>query len=243
MLRPFFLRLSEGRKVKEKAEEPEEVIYRICTVCKESKPLTEFYRDKTKKLGRRGICKKCHAIKDKKRYELNRERKLKQRKQYYYEHKEQIFKQSKIYYLKHKEQIAVRKRKYRQDHKEEIAKQEKKYHLERKQKASARNKRYRQSERGGFLKKQNNRRRRVRQRASKRDLTFDQWHRILKNQKYRCNICSKRFCKSRPATMDHIIPLSQGGDFTSSNVQALCQSCNSSKNAKILKGFINSWCL
>ena len=259
--------------MEEEARRIEEVTYRICSMCKEKKSLSEFCRDKTKKLGRRTICKKCRAIADKKRYKLNREHIRDQRKQYCCEHKEQISDQAKLYYLKHKEQIAVRKRKYNQthreqirahqqkynfehreqisehrrkyrhDHKEQISKSEKRYRETHKQKVSERDKQYRQSERGGFLKKQNNRRRRVRQRASKRDLTPEQWQRILKNQKFRCNMCGEKFGEAKPATIDHVIPLSKGGDLTSSNVQALCQSCNSSKNARIMDCFINSWFL
>lgn len=255
------------KKVEEEARRTEEVIYRICTVCKEKKPLSEFYRDKTKKLGRCTICKKCRAIADKKRYELNREHVLDQRKQYCCEHKEQISEQAKLYYLEHKERITVRKRKYSQTHREQIRAYQQKYNLEHKEEITEqqrkrkkqiaeyarkydlnnkkqkveRDKRYRQTERGSFLKRQANRRRRARARASKTDLTSEQWHRILKNQGYKCNMCGKKFTKSRVISVDHIIPLSKGGDFMSSNVQALCLSCNCSKNDKILKKFITSW--
>jgi hypothetical protein len=256
-------------KVEEKAEETEEVIYRICRVCKQRKPLSEFYRDKSKKLGRVYICKKCRVIIDKKRYELNREYILDQRKQYCCVHKEQISEQAKLYYLKHKERITVRKRKYSQTHREQIRAYKQKYNLEHKEEITEqrrkrkkqiaeyarkydlnnkeqkveRDKRYRQTERGSFLKRQTNRRRRARARASKTDLTPEQWHRILKNQGYKCNLCHKKFTKDRSATVDHIFPLSKGGDFMSSNVQALCLSCNCSNNDKTMKCFINSWCL
>jgi 5-methylcytosine-specific restriction endonuclease McrA len=43
------------------------------------------------------------------------------------------------------------------------------------------------------------------------------------------------------ATQDHIIPVSRGGGLTFENIQALCKSCNSSKNAKLDKSFITVW--
>lgn len=202
-------------------EEKKETIFRVCSYCGNSKPLNEFYIDQRFESARRSICKKCHAINGKKRYALNREHILEHQRRYYHEHKEQIRAQKRKY-------ECVHKRAYYRRHKEQIR---------------ARNKKYRRSERGNFFARQHNSRRRARQKASKVDLTSDQWQRILENQKHRCNICGKRFCETRGATVDHIIPLAEGGDLTSCNVQALCRSCNSSKGAKIMNCFINSWCL
>lgn len=53
-----------------------------------------------------------------------------------------------------------------------------------------------------------------------------------------CCICSRRLsmesdpnCESHPS-IDHIIPISKGGDHTWDNVQLLCRRCNSQKGAK-----------
>jgi hypothetical protein len=74
-------------------------------------------------------------------------------------------------------------------------------------------------------------------------LTLLQWDKILESQGNKCAICGKRFCKSRPPTVDHIIPLSKGGGLTFENVQALCRSCNSSKNARLDHTKIITWCM
>ena len=48
-----------------------------------------------------------------------------------------------------------------------------------------------------------------------------------------CNEC-KRCGSILDLTLDHIIPVSKGGETTDSNLQVLCRSCNSRKGTKIL---------
>lgn len=180
-------------------EKEEEIIYRICYVCKQKKPLSEFYSNKTRKLGKSYICKTCAKI-QRKRYRAN-----------------------------HMEEIAVYLKKYREDNKQEKLKRDKRYY---------------KTEKGRLLRRCRSQRRRARRAEATVEgggVTPEEFSRIVKNQGGKCNMCVKRFCKSRPATLDHIIPLSKGGLHTSANIQALCKSCNSSKNAKILKGYITSW--
>lgn len=50
------------------------------------------------------------------------------------------------------------------------------------------------------------------------------------------DIYSRLLVKSR--AVDHIIPLSRGGDNTLANVAPACSSCNSSKGNKSLDEFI-----
>lgn len=56
-----------------------------------------------------------------------------------------------------------------------------------------------------------------------------------KRGKYRCASCKKKF-KTEDITIDHKIPMRMGGTDRLSNLQPMCRSCNSSKNARVGKG-------
>lgn len=80
---------------------------KTCTKCGISKPLDEFYNDKTKKDGKRPSCKKCTS---------------KQQRNYNKEHKKEKVEVNKIYYQENKEKINKSSRKYAQEHEDEIRK-------------------------------------------------------------------------------------------------------------------------
>lgn len=230
--------------MEEEARRTEEVIYQICRVCKQRKPLREFHRKKDAKLGSQSICKECCLHRAKKYYLDNKEQIDARTKKYNFEHKEQRAEYTRRYRLEHKEEEKARFKKYREEHKEQIAKQQRDYCLKHKKQIAERNKQWWQTKRGHSLGTTYNHRRRARKAEVEGDgVSPEEFERIIQGQGGKCNMCGKRFCKSRRATMDHIIPLSKGGPHISSNIQALCGSCNSEKHAKIMKCFINSWCL
>jgi 5-methylcytosine-specific restriction endonuclease McrA len=47
-------------------------------------------------------------------------------------------------------------------------------------------------------------------------------------------VCIKPDCDNTDLTVDHVVPLSNGGTNTIDNIQPLCKSCNSSKGAKTI---------
>ena len=62
------------------------------------------------------------------------------------------------------------------------------------------------------------------------DLTNAQWDMICQEHGHLCHYCRQ----SKILTMDHVVPLSKGGNHTASNIVPACRSCNSSKGAKTL---------
>lgn len=72
------------------------------------------------------------------------------------------------------------------------------------------------------------RRRAAKRQAPRNDLTPVQWAEIKAAYDHRCVYCGKKFQR---LTMDHIVPLSKGGEHTVSNVVPACRRCNSRKSA------------
>ena len=63
------------------------------------------------------------------------------------------------------------------------------------------------------------------------DLPIDILDRLIAKQGRRCAGCRQKFTKKKFATLDHIVPLAKGGCHNRTNLQALCQPCNSGKQA------------
>lgn len=53
---------------------------------------------------------------------------------------------------------------------------------------------------------------------------------VLKRDGYKCCVCGKTKKNGVRLEIDHIIPVSKGGQSTISNLQTLCSSCNAKKN-------------
>jgi 5-methylcytosine-specific restriction endonuclease McrA len=62
--------------------------------------------------------------------------------------------------------------------------------------------------------------------------TAEEWQEIKRKQDHRCVHCNKREPEIK-LTVDHIVPLSRGGSNYASNLQGLCQPCNSKKSNKL----------
>ena len=59
---------------------------------------------------------------------------------------------------------------------------------------------------------------------------------IIKKDGLQCYLCDKLLTKKQ-ITLDHLIPLSRGGDDKAENIKICCRSCNCSKRAKTLTEF------
>ncbi len=184
---------------------------KVCRICGIEKDVSEFGVHKYTIDGLRHECKPCRRI------------------------------EGKIYRNKNKESIKFYRKEWYSSHKDYHRIYHKKYYIDNFERLSKYREEYRKTDAGIVveIKKRHNRRSRLKQ--TENTLTYEQWSKILLNQNNKCAICGKKFCKSRPPTSDHIIPLSRGGGLTFENVQALCGICNSIKHNSLDKTNIRTW--
>ncbi len=62
-------------------------------------------------------------------------------------------------------------------------------------------------------------------------LSAEDWEAVLYLYSHRCAYCGAEDCE---LTVDHVVPISRGGDHDIDNVVPACGSCNSSKGDQIL---------
>lgn len=209
---------------------PKEVIvglsHQICSKCGVDKNIEEFKTRDDCIRGRRKVCNACLGVYS---------------KEYRDSHKADMAEYTKLHYLKNKSRILERTRTYQQTHKAETRVQKRKYRILNADRIYKTRRAYLESPVGKIATSRIKHTRNSREFQSPCTLTLDQWNKILEMQHNKCAVCEKSFNKTRPATKDHIIPLSKGGGLTFENVQALCQSCNSKKHDKLDHSLIVSW--
>lgn len=90
------------------------------------------------------------------------------------------------------------------------------------------NRKYRRTENGKIISHNQNAIRRQAQRSGY--LSLAEWREILEKQNFCCAYCTRRFDDVLAPTVDHVVPLSRGGQHARENIVAACQSCNSRKS-------------
>lgn len=71
---------------------------------------------------------------------------------------------------------------------------------------------------------------RARKFAAEGSFTAEEWQGLCAQYDHRCLACGE----NKPLSADHIVPLSKGGTNYITNIQPLCGSCNTRKNAKTI---------
>lgn len=86
---------------------------KVCTKCKEEKPLSRFHKDKTKKKGCCSWCKTCVRIKAKKNWALRDIEKVKARKkQYVKDNREKLNAYNVKYRIQNNKKVRAQEREY-----------------------------------------------------------------------------------------------------------------------------------
>ena len=188
-------------------------------------------------------CRKQYALahkKEKSAYDemyrqKNKEKIAEYQCAYRQDHKEEAIIYKKQYFQNNKEEIAVKHRKYFEDNKEKIMENHRLYNSKHKEEITRYKREYYKTETYKKQRRKSKAVRRAREREAPNIEGFD-LNIVLERDGYRCQHCSK---KTRPdyktnhslyPNVDHIIPLSKGGDHTRKNTQCLCRQCNLEKN-------------
>lgn len=215
------------------------ILSKRCTKCQEIKTLSAFSKDKSKKDDLQCACKSCRAKQKRIYYKKNRNSILKKQKSYYQNNKQEIIGYRRIYYAENKQNIKEYKhthytknkqklneigRIYRKTHKSEGYELGRKWRKDNPDKVKI------------ISQKATQKRRAIKQNAKIED--FNPFE-VFERDNYICQLCGIR---TRPdfknrwhpkyPNLDHIIPLSKGGEHSKRNSQCLCSRCNHQKHNK-----------
>lgn len=78
----------------------------------------------------------------------------------------------------------------------------------------------------------------MRKRAKTYGVRSEDYSRTAIMARWRARCC---YCDEWAAHLDHVHPLSRGGDDIESNIVPACEHCNLSKGAKSLAEWVESW--
>lgn len=189
------------------------MLVKTCTKCNIKKSIEDFHKAPKGKYGRRARCKFCLH----KYYNTNKEKILVKAHNRYIEKKEDILKYHAEYRIKNKEHLVEYKKKYHEENKDIINKRATLWRVENRERYNLNMNAAAHRRRAHIHKNGNN------------TLTAKEITQLFKE------IISCVYCGiENNLTLDHIIPISKGGQNCLSNVTVACSSCNSKKSNRII---------
>lgn len=186
---------------------------KTCSDCGKTKTAADFYVHKQTRDGLYPYCKQCGSERSKLNYQRNIEKARARRKAYYAAHCEEAKAAAKAWAATNADKVAERRQRYLESHREQEKRRSRQW-------ATANPDRVRHQNR---LKKARSRG------AEVCSLTLTEWEAIVAAYGSRCAYCG---CRPERLEMDHVIPLSKGGQHASDNVVPACQPCNARKHDK-----------
>lgn len=176
-------------------------------------PITDFYREKRNKSGRRADCKYCVRSKVDEWRVKNPQKAKELSGKWRKEHPDEFRDYLNRWQKSNKDKVSLYGKRYRDKHPE-------------KEREHARQQRIKFPER---LRK-NKQNRRAREANAISQLTLTEWQWLLDQSKNRCVYCGKHEDDCRRLEQDHIVPVTKGGGYTITNIVPACRSCNARKN-------------
>ena len=190
-----------------------------------------FYKEKACKYGLESICKKCKSEYSKQHYEDNRDKISERHKQYREKNKDKIAEQRKQHYENNKDKIAEQQKKHYEDNRDKRLEQCKQYRENNKDKIAEQRKQYYSTPQGQVVAFNINCRRRTREENQGSGITKEQWLEMMQYFDWKCAYSGEKL-KKGTRTIDHIKPLSKGGEHEIWNVVPMYRPYNISKHDK-----------
>lgn len=212
-----------------------------CSKCLETKPFSEFYREKRFAIGYQATCKECmrkhkrearlaNPNMDHEYYLKNKDRLLLQKKVKYAtddEHRKRISLQQKQYYQKNCEKIKTRVKAYTAQNQEKVTTYQKAYRSnpENILRSNAASRRYR-------AKVENKKALALRQALYTYRKLNAPGNSTKAQLKARWDYYGGKcwICTDDAREMDHVKPLTKGGSHWPGNLRPICRSCNARKS-------------
>lgn len=207
---------------------------KVCCHCKEPKSLDCFSKDRNTKDGLKKTCKSCLSIAYKDYHQRHPEVAEARCNRWRQSNRDRVNEVARNNYRKHPEHSKAIQRKYVKSHPDKVYERQKSYHSQSWVREHYRNLQnlWRKTDRGRKSLLLSLQKRRTHAENVINDLTDTDISLLLEVQDGKCAKCKRLFSDELRYTLDHILPLSMGGGLTRRNVQLLCKSCNSSKNAR-----------
>lgn len=231
---------------------------KVCSTCKEEKPIGRFSKKKRLKDGLNGQCKDCQAAYYKKFYAERREEQLARTKKYREENppspekheeikardREKWRKNREAHSIKRKERYwdessGIRKRNIERcrawvsENIDRVYEKMRQYYRTNAESVKERVRQYEKNnpEKTKELSRVKTNRRRARLASSGKQYTRHDIKRLYDLQRGKCANCG---CSIKGGYhIDHRVPVAKGGDNSPTNIELLCKQCNLKKAAKL----------
>lgn len=212
--------------------------YKRCTKCGEIKPLEEFSKNKNMKDGRQGNCKSCYKaycaanreairIRSQAYRKANAEAVRKWRKAWWDAHAEEMREYLKVYGVT-----------YRPAHAEKMREYQAQYRLENGDKIRESIKKW--DLKNPDAKRAMSSRRRARKKGNGGNFSAAELRAMRIEYAGVCFYCRGQH-EPDELTIDHVIPIDQGGRHEAANIVLACGICNSSKGNRRPEQWVDRW--
>jgi hypothetical protein len=203
------------------------MVTKVCNKCSTTKPVDDFYKNRSKHDGLETICKTCKKV----YYSANRSTILDNKKKSYKKDSDTKKAYNKGYWKENKASLSKKNKQWRQANKEHVKRQMEAYRVRHKERLSARGKVT------GKVWRANNKDKIAEKHARRRARIKNQSPPITNLEK---SLCTALYWMSRvlsnscnePFHVDHIQPISKGGLHVFDNLQILSAEENLSKHTK-----------